>query len=200
MSTRKVKEGGLAMWNTREIVVMAAISVVFGFLYLAWVPVWGVVAGVLGPIGLDVVFGFWFSVSIVAAYVIRKPGAAFTSEMIAAITEILAGSPSGARLLLTGAVQGAGAEAIFAATGWRSYRLVTLLASGASAALFSFVYNYFTFGYSRFALGLLGAMFLVRLLSGAILAGLLGKGVAEALARTGVLSSFAIGRAIRKGV
>jgi len=59
-------------WKLREIVVMAALSVVFAVVYLAFLPVGSLLAGALGPIGWDVVFGIWFIVSIIAAYIIRK--------------------------------------------------------------------------------------------------------------------------------
>jgi energy-coupling factor transport system substrate-specific component len=184
-------------WNQREIVTVAVIGVVFGMLYLAWVQLWLLIQGLTGPLAMDVLFGFWFLASIVAAYTIRKPGAAFIAEVVAAIAEVLTGNPSGAILLLTGVIQGAGAEAPFALTRWRSYRLPVLLASGASAAVFSFVYNWFRFSYWELAPGLLLTMFVLRVLSGMILAGWLGKILTDRLYQTGVLQGFAIDRAKR---
>jgi energy-coupling factor transport system substrate-specific component len=49
-------------------------------------------------------------------------------------------------------------------------------------------------GYSQFSPAVVAAMFVLRLLSGAILAGLGGKYLAEALAATGVLNGFALGQ------
>ncbi len=105
-------------WNLRELVVAAALGVVFGFLYLAWVQFWLILRGVIGPLSMDIVFGFWFAGSTVAAYAIRKPWAALGVSMAAVVTEILAGSPSGAILLLTGLVQGLGSEVPFLVTRW----------------------------------------------------------------------------------
>jgi energy-coupling factor transport system permease protein len=65
---------------------------------------------------MDVVMGFWFIVSIIAAAIIRKPGVALVSEVLAAAVQVMLGSPAGLLLLLTGFVQGAGAEVVFAAT------------------------------------------------------------------------------------
>jgi energy-coupling factor transport system permease protein len=56
---------------------------------------------------MDVVMGFWFIVSIIAAAIIRKPGVALVSEVLAAAVQVLLGSPAGLLLLLTGFVQGA---------------------------------------------------------------------------------------------
>lgn len=179
-------------WTLRETVTVATVSVVFGMLYLAWVQVWLFVQGLTGSLSMDVLFGVWFAGSIFAAYVIRKPGVAFTTAVIASIAEVLTGNPSGAILILTGVVQGAGSELPFALTRWRNYRLPLLLASGATASIFSFVYTWVRFSYWELDPGLLVLMFVLRVLSGAVLGGLLGKFLADQLQKTGVLSGFAL--------
>jgi energy-coupling factor transport system substrate-specific component len=185
-------------WRQREIVITATLGIVFGVLYLAWVQLWVVAQALLGPLALDILFGFWCAGSVTAAYIIRKPGAALATEVIAALAEVLAGNPSGLLLLLTGLVQGLGAELPFALTGWRNYRLPVLLASGASAALFSFVYTWIRFSYGTLSPSLLLIMFVLRLASGALLAGWLGRRIAEALYPTGVLQGLGIDAAKRQ--
>jgi energy-coupling factor transport system substrate-specific component len=187
-------------WTLREILIVAVLGAVFGVLYLAWVQVWLIAQAVFGPVTMDVVMGFWFIVSIIAAKIIRKPGAALLSELLAAATQILLGSPAGLLLLVTGLVQGAGAEAVFAATRWRDYRLPVLMAAGAGAAVFSFAYTWVRFDYGALAPGLLIAMLTLRCLSGALLGGLAGHWITEALHRTGVLSGLAIDGDRRAGI
>lgn len=179
-------------WTQRETVIVAALGIVFAVLYLGWVQLWLLLQAAIGPLSLDLLFGFWCVVSVVAAYIIRKPFVAFGSEVIAAIAEVLTGNPAGLILVLTGIVQGAGAELPFALTRWRNYRLPTLLASGASAAIFSFVYTWIRFSYGTLSPGLLITMLALRVLSGVLLAGLLGKVIGDALYRTGVLSGLAV--------
>ncbi|WP_119272805.1 ECF transporter S component [Taklimakanibacter deserti] len=179
-------------WSLREILIVAVLGAVFGVLYLGWVQVWLIAQAIFGAVTMDVVMGFWFIVSIIAAAIIRKPGVAIISEMLAAATEILLGSPAGLMLLLSGFIQGAGAEVVFAATGWRNYRLPVLMAAGIGAAIFSFVYTWVLFNYGALAPGLLIAMFALRCLSGALLGGLLGHVIVEALYRTGVLNGLTI--------
>ena len=94
-------------WTLRETVIIAAAGVVFGVLYLLWVQLWLVFQALIGPLAMDIVFGFWFCASTFAAYVIRKPGVALGSALITALTEVFAGNPSGAILFLTALVQGA---------------------------------------------------------------------------------------------
>ena len=97
-------------------------------------------------------------------------------------------------------MQGAGAEAVFAATRWKRYSLPVLVTAGVGAAVFSFIYTWFRFNYGALAPGLLVTMFTLRCLSGALLAGVLGHLVVEALYKTGVLSGLGIDRARRSAV
>ena len=179
-------------WSLRELLIVAVIGAVFAVLYMGWVHVWLVAQAIFGPVTMDVVMGFWFVASIVAAAIIRKPGVAFAAEVLAAGIEILLGAPGGLIVLLSGAVQGAGAEAVFAATRWRNYSLPVLMAAGAGAALFSFVYTWIRFNYGALHPGLLVGMFALRMLSGAILGGWLGHLIVEALYKTGSLAGLAI--------
>ena len=182
----------MSQWTQREIVVVAAIGAVFGVVYLAWVQLWLLAQGMIGPLSLDMFFGLWCVASVIAAYVVRKPGAAFFAEIVAAMAEIATGNPAGLILLLTGVVQGAGAELPFAATRWKRYDLPVLLASGFSAAVFSFVYTWIRFSYGALSPSLLIAMFSIRAVSGMLLAGVLGRAIARSLHRTGALDGLAI--------
>lgn len=184
-------------WTLRETLIIAVLGAVFGVLYLAWVQVWLVAQAAFGPLAMDVMMGFWFIVSIIAAAIIRKPGVALVSELMAAAVQILLGSPAGILLLLSGLIQGAGAEAVFAATRWRRYSLPVLMAAGVGAAVFSFIYTWIRFDYGALAPGLVLAMFVLRTLSGALMGGLLGHYIVEALHRTGVLTGLAIDHAKR---
>lgn len=179
-------------WSLREILIVAVLGAVFAILYLGWVQVWLIAQAVFGAVTMDVVMGFWFVVSIVAAAIIRKPGAALVSEMLAAAVEVMMGSPAGLMLIVSGFCQGIGAEAVFAATRWRNYSLPILLLAGAGSAVTSFIYTWFLMDYAALAPGLLVVMFVLRCLSGALLGGYLGHWIVEALYRTGVLSGLEI--------
>jgi len=179
-------------WTLREILIVTVIGSVFAVLYLGWVQVWLIAQAMFGSVTMDVVMGFWFVASIVAAAIIRKPGAAFAAEVLAAAVQVLLGSPAGLLLIVTGIVQGAGAEAVFAATRWRNYSLPVLMAAGVGAAIFSFVYTWIRFDYGALQPTVLIAMFVLRALSGALLGGWLGHVIVQALYRTGALAGLAI--------
>lgn len=185
-------------WRFKEIVVLSALAVVFGVVYLAFLPVGKLLVGFFGPIGYDLIFGIWFIVSIIAAYIIRKPGAAFLSETIAAIIEVLLGNAVGPMLIIAGMVQGIGAEAVFAITRWKIYSTWVLMLAGVGSAITSFTYGYFMGGFTALETGYVLAMFIARVISGALIAGLLGKAISDGLAKTGVLANYALGKEVRK--
>lgn len=58
-------------WRFKEIVVMAALVVVFGVVYLAFLSLGSLLVGFTGPIGYDFIFGIWFIVSIIAEYILQ---------------------------------------------------------------------------------------------------------------------------------
>jgi energy-coupling factor transport system substrate-specific component len=188
-STRQALES----WKTREVILVANLALVFGLVFVGWGIVWEVVLPLNAVLpGLrDLVYGFWFLASIVAAYIVRKPGAALAAETLAALAEFLAGGEWGLTLLLSGVVQGAMAEVIFASFGYRNFRLGVLALAGAAAGVGSLVVDLF-FWYSELAPSVLAVMLGARLISGAVLAGALGKAIADGLDRAGVLGSFAI--------
>lgn len=181
-------------WSLKDIIVLCVLGVAFGALYIGGVSIWAVANAAFGPIGLDMVYGIWFTASITAAYVIRKPGIAFGAEMLAALGEVLLGTPAGVAVFIGAAIQGIGCESIFAATRWKKYSTPVLILAGMGASVTSFIYNYVAYGYSKFALTMLITMIIIRLISGALLAGVLGKFIGDGLAATGALSSFPLGR------
>jgi energy-coupling factor transport system permease protein len=188
----------LEKWKLREVIVLSVLSVVFAVVYLLFLQLGNVLFGMFGLIGYDLIFGIWFIVSIIAAYIIRKPGAAFLSETIAATIEVMIGNAVGPRLIVSGMIQGLGAEMVFASTKWKNYSTWVLMAAGMGSSVFSFVWGYFISGFATLSPGYVTAMFFVRLVSGALLAGLLGKYLGDGLARTGALNSFPLGKELSK--
>ncbi len=179
--------------------MLSVLCVVCGILYMTFSLIGYAIRNALLPFGLapfgfEIIFGLWFIGSIITAYIIRKPGTALITGVITALVEILAGSPGGAKILLIGIIQGAGAEVPFALTKWRDYRLRILILAGMTAAVFSFVWQLFAAGNMALSLWLLVSMLTVRLISGSLLAGVLGKWISDSLAKTGVLSGYALGK------
>lgn len=188
----------LKSWKLKEVVLMSLFSVVFGIVYLLFLHAGNIWAGFIGPIAYEWIFGIWFIVSIICMYIIRKPGAAVISETIAAAVEVLLGNAVGPRLILSGVIQGLGAEAAFAATRYRRFDVWVLMLAGVGASVFSFTYGYFLGGFTVFSTGYVLLMLGIRILSGAMLAGIGGKVVVDGLLATGSLRGYAITRS-KKG-
>lgn len=197
------RSGILAGWTTRDIVVTAAIAVVFGLLYFVWTYVYEALktglTAVLGPVGTEALTGFWFIAGVIVPYIVRKPGAAIIGETIAALVE-MPFTPWGWTTVVEGFLQGVASEVPFAATRYRNYRLPVILLAGGLPTFTSFAYEYIPYEYGSLEVGVQIAMVVLRFISGIILGGLLAKAIADALAKTGVLSGFAIGREQREEV
>ena len=124
-------------WRTRDIVIAAVIGVAFGVLFWAWNLTYAAAEPVFAfaPPLRDLMYGVWLMPAILAPLIIRKPGAALFAEMVAAGVSALLGSLWGVDTLLSGFVQGAGAELVFAFTLYRLWTFPVLsLAAIASAA------------------------------------------------------------------
>ncbi len=184
----------LKSWKLKEVVLVSVLSVVFAVVYLLFVHIGNLWAGLIGPIAYEWIFGIWFIVSIISAYIIRKPGAAFISEVMAATIEMLIGNAIGPRIILVGIVQGLGAEAVFAMTGYRRYELWVLMLAGFGSAVTSFVYTYFMSGFAMLEPGYVATMFGLRAVSGMVIAGIGGRLLSDLLLKTGSLRGYAIAR------
>lgn len=185
--------------TTSELVLLAVLAVVFGFLYWALVQAWGALQLAMGPFGdlaQHVLIGGWMVAAPLATYIVRKPGVGVVVELVAAFVEVaFLASPVGPMLLVVGLVQGAGAEAAFALTryrryGWGVFALSGVLAGLASTALGAVRFGWLTQDWFAWRLGL-------QVVSGLVLCGLLARVIGDALARTGVLDNTALGRARR---
>ena len=182
----------------RDIVLLVMLGVVFGFLYWALVQAWNALAVAMGPAGdlaQHVLFGGWLLVAPLAVAIIRRPLVGVIAEVIASVIEVVfLGSAVGPMLFVAAAIQGAGSELPFAlrrysSFGWGSYALSGLFGSG-----FVFIFSAFRSGW--FGQDLFFLRLGIQLASGVILGGLLAKVIVDALAKTGVVDNFAIGRAL----
>ena len=121
-------------WRTVDIVVVAILAVAFGVVFWAWsayVWVW------LKPLGEPweyVISGMWLMPAVVAPLIVRKPGAALFAEMVAAIVSVVLGSQWGLDTLLSGFVQGAGAELVFGFVMYRNFGVIVTSTDAERAA------------------------------------------------------------------
>ncbi len=174
-------------WRTRDIVVAAVIGVAFGGAFVAFGVVWKAFE-FLG-FAQNILYAVWLMPAIVGAAVIRKPGAALFVEMVAAGLSALLGSQWGVDTLLSGFVQGAAAELVFAFTLYRLWSWPVLaiasLASAAAAWVHDWVVWFPTFGLDTMLV--IGAFMAISAVVVLPVAAIL---LVRALRETGVLEGF----------
>jgi energy-coupling factor transport system substrate-specific component len=192
-------------WRVVDIVVAAVLGVAIGLVFWAWNTVgyaWFTAMDGLTPGLGGLAVGIWLIGGVIGGLVIRKPGAALLVEVIAAIVSMLIGNVWGVSTVLSGLVQGLGAELIFALFLYRRFTLPVAMLAGAGAAAGAWVFELF-YGSSPNILKTFefNAIYLVSLIvSGALLAGVVGWLAVRALAATGALNRFAAGREARREV
>ncbi len=185
-------------WELKDVIMMAVLGVVFSAVYMAVFEGGLLISAALMPAGLssfgfELVYGVWFMAATLAAYIIRKPGAALAAEILASAIELLMGNAGGLAVVVTGVIQGLGAELAFAAFRYRKWDFVSMSLAGILAAALIFCYELYYLNYYLLAPGLLAAQLLVRFLSAALFSGVICRLAGDALAKTGVVKSYAVG-------
>lgn len=174
-------------WRTRDIVVAAVIGVAFGVVFVAFGAAWRAFE-FLGPLQ-NILYAAWLLPALVAALVIRKPGAALFAELVAAGLSALLGSSWGVDTLLSGFVQGAAAELVFAFTLYRVWTFPVLAIAGLASAAAAFVHDWALY-YAAYAPDVLIVIAIAMGISGLIILPAVAIALVRALRQTGVLDGF----------
>jgi ABC-type thiamin/hydroxymethylpyrimidine transport system permease subunit len=183
-------------WRTVDIVVASAIAVAFGVVFWAWGLLWNGPADAIPLPGRAFMYGIWLVPAVLGALVIRKPGAAFVTETVAALVSIALGTQWGWTLAVEGPIEALAAELGFALLWYRSYGLTTAALSaalaGAAAGIYDIVVWYPAADFSTSAMRV--PYVLITVVSSVVVAGFGSVLLTRALAQTGVLDQFPSGR------
>jgi energy-coupling factor transport system permease protein len=189
-----MKQSTTTRWRTVDIVVASVLAVAFGVIFWAWGLLWQGPAEAIPLPGRAVLYGVWLVPAVLGGLVIRKPGAAFYTEGLAALVSVALGTSWGWTLVIQGPIEGLAAELAFAAFAYRRFGLPVAVLAGALAGLTAAVYDVFVW-YPGTAWGSFRLPFIViTTVSAAVIAGVGGWALTRALARTGVLDRFPSGR------
>jgi energy-coupling factor transport system permease protein len=188
-------------WRVVDIVVASVLGVASGVIFWAFDQLWN---GVSLPLALlpgliAIINGGWLFAGVIGGLVIRKPGAALFVEILAAFVEMILGSPYGWTAVLSGVVQGLGAEIVFAIFLYRTWVWWVAVLAGIAAAVGLVVQDFIMFDAAQ-GLEYKAVFAICSLVSGAVIAGFLGWLAVRGLARTGALSRFAAGREVAQQV
>ncbi len=184
-------------WRVVDIVVASVLGVASALVFFAWNQVYAPVTAPLDAVlpGSQALFyGVWLFAGVLGGLVIRKPGAALFTELVAAVVSALLGAQwGGFAVIEAGLVQGLGAELIFLLFLYHRWNVVVAMLAGAVAGLAMAVNDivgyYLASGATFQAIYSASGVF-----SGAVIAGLGSWFIVRGLARTGVLGRFASGR------
>ena len=179
-----------AAWRTRDILLAAIIGVVFGVVFAIWNGIYGGLDSLTKPLA-DSQYGMWLVPAILAPLLIRKPGAAIFAEMVAAGLSAFLGSQWGPDTLLSGFVQGAAAELVFAMTGYQRWTLPVLSLAAVASALGAFVHDWAIY-YSDVSADVQLLRLALMAVSAVVFAAVGSLAIARSLGRSGVLKGRAI--------
>jgi len=195
-STTGTSARGRRRWRVVDIVIASVLGVASGLLFLLWNAAYNPLSAPLELAlpGLQALLGGgWLFAGVLTGLVVRKPGAALYGELLAAAVSALVGNQWGASTLLSGLVQGLGAEIVFALFLYANWRLYVAVLAGMGAGL-ALAVNDLIFYYAGASATFAVIYVIAALVSGAVIAGLLSWLAVRGLARTGALNRFASGR------
>lgn len=191
-----VSTGGRFRWRVVDIVVASVIAVACAAVFLLWNVGYEGPSAILKPLlpGIQgLLAGPWLIAGVLGGLIIRKPGAALYTETVAAVISALVGNQWGPLTIVSGLVQGLGAELVFLAFLYGVWRLPVAVLAGAGAGLAAGI-NDRIFWYAGADTLFTSVYIAATTVSGAVIAGLGAWLITRAVARTGALSRFAAGR------
>jgi energy-coupling factor transport system substrate-specific component len=188
-----------AGWRTVDIVVASVIAVAFGVVFVAWNALWAFATPLFTalPAAQAILYGVWLLPGVLVGLIVRKPGAALFGGVAAASVSALIGSQWGLDTVLSGVLQGGGAELAFAIGLYRSWTLPVAILAGALAGLAAAIHDIAIY-YPDTGLAYWAVYTGATTTSGALIAGIGAWLLMRALLQTGVLASFPVGREQRE--
>ncbi len=190
---------GRYRWRVVDIVVASVIGVAAGVLFWLWGLTWPAFETLLvfSPGFSGLMAGGWLFAGVLGGLVIRKPGAALYTEVVAAVVSMAIGTQWGFETLIWGVVQGLATEIGFALFLYLNWRLTGALVAGAVAGLSTGLLDTTFTSTAAQALEIRLIYIASAVVSGIVIAGFVSWLIARALAATGALDRFAAGREVR---
>ncbi|RFD79664.1 ABC transporter [Gardnerella vaginalis] len=188
-------------WRVADIALGSALAAVFGVILcgygLVFIPIIRTLNAAVLPGFASITHGVWYLSGTLAVLLIRKPGSAVYVNVVAALIQVLLGSPfSFTGTVISALMQGVFAEIPFLIFRLRKFNLTLSIVSGVLVALEYGVFLTFT-KYQAKAPSYITVHMITELISGFLLSGVLVWFVYLALRATGALDNFSSGRSDR---
>jgi energy-coupling factor transport system permease protein len=193
--------GPLMGWRGVDLITAAMLAVGFGVMFWGFdtfiYPILSTITAGFPPAG-ELMLGVWLVPAVVGALVIRRPGAALFTELVAANIELFLGNKWGAAVLLSGLLQGLGVELALALFRHRRFGVPVAVLGGVLAAVFEIVFYEWHAYVAEYSTAWKAIYLGCGMVSGAIVAGVGGWVLVRALVGTGALSAFPAGQEVRE--
>ncbi len=186
-------------WRVVDIVVASVIGVAAGVVFWLWGLAWPGLDTLLAftPGLSGILAGGWLFAGVLGGLVIRKPGAALYTEIVAATVSMALGTQWAFSTFIWGVFEGLGAEIGFAILLYKNWRVLGALSSGLFAGLSVAILDTNFSSVAALAFEARAVYFVSAVVSGIVIGGLLSWAIVRALAATGALDRFAAGREAR---
>jgi energy-coupling factor transport system permease protein len=188
-------------WRGVDLITAAMLAVAFGVMFWGFdtfiYPILSTLTAGFPPVG-ELMLGVWLVPAVVAALVIRRPGAALFTELVAANIELFLGNKWGAAVLLSAVLQGLGVELAIALFRHRRFGVVVAILGGILAAAFEIVFYEWHSYVAEYTAAWKAIYLVCGMISGALVAGVGGWALVRALAGTGALNAFPPGQEVRE--
>jgi energy-coupling factor transport system permease protein len=188
-------------WRGVDLITAAMLAVAFGVMFWGFdtfvYPVLSTATAGFPPAG-ELMLGVWLVPAVVGALVIRRPGAALFTELVAANVELFLGNRWGAGVLLSGLLQGLGVELALLLFRYRRFGVVVAVLGGILSATLEIVLYEWQSYVAEYSTAWKAIYLGCGMLSGAVVAGFGGWALVRGLARAGALNAFPPGQEVRE--
>jgi energy-coupling factor transport system permease protein len=197
----KVATRPLMRWRGVDLITAAMLAVAFGVMFWGFdtfiYPILATTTAGFPPVG-ELMLGVWLIPAVVGALVVRRPGAALFTELVAANVELFLGNKWGAAVLLSGLLQGLGVELAMALFRHRRFGLAVAVLGGTLSAVFEIVFYEWYSYVAEYSTAWKAIYLACGMVSGAIIAGVGGWALVRVLARAAALNAFPPGQEVRE--
>ena len=188
----ETKRGGWDFhYTSRDIVILAVIAAISGVVNTGLSQIWTLANTALGPLGGALLQGTFMWSYVLAMWVVRKPGAALAIGLIGTMIQVVAGNPAGIASTGWGVTQGLAIEGVMALANYKKYSLVVAMLAAAASSQFGTLWTAILFGWDPATSRDVWIAVPVQMLVGAVVSGLIGYGLAQAIRRTGLVRAAA---------
>jgi energy-coupling factor transport system substrate-specific component len=188
-------------WRGVDLITAAMLAVAFGVMFWGFdtfiYPILNTATAGFPPAG-ELMLGVWLVPAVVGALVIRRPGAALFTELVAANIELLMGNKWAAGVLVSGLLQALGVELAVALFRHRRFGVGVAVLGGVLAAVFEIVFYEWHSYVAEYSTAWKVIYLVCGMVSGAIIAGVGGWALVRGLAGTGALNAFPPGQEVRE--